>query len=254
MSGIWYDENWGWRRSLTVDNAADNGVRDVEWTPEDDWDDFWANLEDTTNAWDVVIVDPQSGDVLDFHWNGLDVANRAGSVRIDNATIPQSVSHLYVYWSRPSPPDQTTSFVFAEGATAHAVLDVPAAYDLVVSVGAARDEDVPADVLVKRSAEQVHFWLDLSDALRRRRSAHQGSRGFETVQTVTMTIQRNGDDENTMFTVGDLRVADEGRMVRVPVVGGTDDEDYVAIITITTTLGRVLQPHVLVQVRDPAEA
>ena len=78
---------------------------------------------------------------------------------------------------------------------------------------------------------------------------------YECVDTLTYDVQTGGASQAAMISVPGLRIVEhEGHIWgRLSLAAGSDDVDYTIVITAGTTLGQVLVPRAMLQVRTVAE-
>lgn len=256
MSGTWFNAAFGNRHSVVVPNAGNNAVRDASLTIPADWDDFWLHVQDTATFHDVVVVDPVLNTVIAFkRADGASFASRALVLQINNATLADTVSHVWLYWGAAEQDDRATAITFTEGAVCALELGRPGGVDLVVNAAAKVVETNPKAVLVKNTTEEREVWLDLSPLLMARKKPHNKTHGLEAIASVTLDIQRDGSSVEAMVNRNALRIVD-GVLVRAPITGGTVNYDYTVIITVTLARGtqlRVYQERVLLRVRNSSE-
>lgn len=253
MSGTWWDESYGYRESVTVPNVGGSGDENAVLVVPPDWDAFWENLQDASGL-DAVVVDPNTNQVVTYEWAaGFNKSGRSGTLELASVGRADAVHQLHLYWGKSSPDNLTAAVDPGESPVSAVVeLAAPAAADTVIVSRHHRDEGVPSVEVVKRSAEVVAIWVDCTARLQGRRLPYNGHRGLEAILEVDIDVEDGGSSQANAFDRDALRIAG-GTAVKALVKSGADDQDLVAIITITTTLGRVFEERVLVKVRDPAE-
>jgi len=253
MSGTWWNDGYGYRESITVPNVGGSAGDHAVLVVPPDWDLFWDNLEHAS-GYDVAVVDPSTNMKVNFEWQeGFNLAGRSGTLELCSVGRADAVHQLHLYWGKDSATDEGTS-VDPGGSPVSAVVELagPAPADTVIRSGLHRDEAVPSVVVVKRTSEVIAIWVDCEQRLQGRRVAYNGHRGFEAILEVDIDVEVDGSSQVNAFDRDDLRIAG-GTLVKALVQSGAADQDMVAIITITTTLGRVFEERVLIKPRDPAE-
>jgi hypothetical protein len=252
MSGTWGESGYLYRASITVDNSANGTTRDARLTVPADWDAFWSTLADTTNAYDVIVVDPTTNVLVTYQRNAFTLATRALILDLDNVTDANLVTHLWLYWGKAGAANRATPFAFSAGATAYVELGCPGAADLVVRGGRHQDSTPPDDTLVKPVSEECFVWFDLERVLQRRCDPYNSDLGYEAAIDFDLVVEQNGTPNAGMTDDTQLRIID-GRYIRGQVKGGTHANDYTGIFTVTTSLNRTVDYRFRVLVRNPSE-
>lgn len=252
--GTWWDDDFPFRVSVMLDGSFSGANRDGEISIPTDWDEFWDNVGDTTNGYDIVIVDPGTNQPATFQLQSFTFANRDCVIELDGLAVQYEARHFWLYWGYASATDASTTFTPA-GTIQNGYVELggPARADLYVTAGADAVGSQPPYELVKHSAEDATIWVDFGPLLRTRLRAHNGSKGFETIDYASYEVEDAGTPAPSLKNDAGIRIL-AGRLVGFPITGGTAGTDYTATLAISTTLGRVLNETVLVTVQDLADS
>ena len=114
------------------------------------------------------------------------------------------------------------------------------------------------DTVSKTTLETIFVWLELPDMVRRCGNYNDRD-SWEEVESINVTVERAGSEESTLFDETDTRMLEcsvQGgfrQFVRVAIKAGSDANNYVCIVTITTDQRRVIDRRFQIKVNDAAE-
>lgn len=239
---MWLHTSHMQRHPVAVDGVTGTSSGTVEATINVPafWDDFWDNVQDTTNGYDIVVTNSDGVTVLTYDLSGFSAANRTCTIRISglalNATTKMTM--IWLYWNRESAPDQTGSPTTASPITAYVYLGLPAGSSVVVARHDPPGVTVPTQKVTHDPAAVSHLWWDITGTLSRQGEPYNGGHGLEGPLWATATVDpatATSADASTRFTYHNGRL-----WVRQRYSGGGSGNDSTATLTIATTDGRTL--------------
>ena len=109
----WYDDDWGSRIPVTVDNGGGSGTIDASLAIPSEWEDFWGQVQ--SDGDDVRVCDVDGITLLTYQLDSWNYAARTGNIQVDDWTAPDddAVCLLYLYWNNASATDASGSFTAA---------------------------------------------------------------------------------------------------------------------------------------------
>lgn len=248
--GAWWRVEAPQRASLTVWGP---GVGSTSSTAEvevpGDWEELWGSLPSLASA---VVVDPATGEPATYQWRpGSSVDDRIGALQV---AWPAPVGgakalHLWLYWGEEGGADYTDAVTPSSPMGGVVEQAGPAGRDAVVDVAAIAN-DLPR--VVKTSASTLDVWLDLGRCLQQRRTPSADRRGLEAIASAEVAVTSEGSAVTGMCAHDDLALAG-GTWVRARVSGGDSGTGYTLAVAVTTSLGRVIEARVAIDVSDPQE-
>jgi hypothetical protein len=247
----WYDKDWQRRAPITIDLHGGTGTIEVDTIIPREFPAFWGHVLNSGN--DVRIVDA-SGVLLTYKLVGFDVPTRAGNIEIDNWLAPNVTRAVtaWLYWDNAAAASAASTFTIGLSPKT-GIIEVGSPGTGSEHVVVARAEQAGADnsetVLSKHPDDITHIWWNCSPALLKRRTAEQESLLHEEIESATYTVlNAAGAVVGAMIDAGSMRTMHPG-WVRTTIQDGVDDTNYVAKLTVSTTLGRTLTFHASIKVR-----
>ena len=247
----WYDSAWRYRWPVAVDavTGGNSGSVDITVVIPEAWDHFWDNVLEGS-GFDIVVCGSDGRTLLTFDYNGLNLSTRTLTLEIQNFALNGTgkMEMIWLYWGNAAATTQITSFVPSSPLTGYVELSGPSGYSTVLKQGVA-GATTPRVTWAKKSTETISGWLDLSNALSLYAHTYNGHFNNEGVYHAKVSVPAGspalGTDTLTRYLYYDNRLWAVGNWS-----GGTDGTDYVAIYTITTTDGRILDYRLTLNVDD----
>jgi len=249
----WYDKDFSHRASILVDNHGGSNPCDVEVVIPIDFPEFWDVVDSSGN--DVYVTLPDGFNLATFKLASWDYAANTGTIHIDNAVASSTAAGLafYVYWGKANAASAQTAFQVSSAKTGYIETGLPGSGSAPVI--ACRPEEIgatnPRTQIAKASTEDVYIWWDLSRVLARRRVPYNNRKSLEGVDNVRYQVQAGGQAQASMSDNTSIRKI--GNAIRTTIKGGASGSNYVAILTVVTTTGRVLDFRCTIRVGDVTE-
>ena len=249
----WYDKDFSHRASILVDNHGGSNPCDVEVVIPIDFPEFWDVVDSSGN--DVYVTLPDGFNLATFKLASWDYAANTGTIHIDNAVAASTAAGLafYVYWGKANASSAQTAFTVSSAKTGYIETGLPGSGSAPVI--ACRPEEIgatnPRTRIAKASTEDVYIWWDLSRVLARRRVPYNNRKSLEGVDNVRYQVQAGGQAQASMSDNTSIRKI--GNAIRTTIKGGASGSNYVAILTVVTTTGRVLDFRCTIRVGDVTE-
>lgn len=254
----WFDSSWGKRIPLSVDNTAGAASpKDVTFdlTLIDHLDEFWLNVQSAGE--DVRVTDANGKTLETFDLLSFNTTTRTGTLEVQNMVVSGSaVEQLWLYFDNSGASTAVTSFTPGTPLVANVATERPPRA-FIVPMNRERPGDLKPSVAVhKDSGETIFLYWDIEDLLMSAcGEGFQGQDLFEEVARATYDIEQAGGSQASLFDADSIRFieCDGRRYVRTNVKAGTDANDYTAVLTLTTTEGRVIVGRVEVRINDVNE-
>ena len=249
----WYDKDFSHRASILVDNHGGSNPCDVEVVIPIDFPEFWDVVDSSGN--DVYVTLPDGFNLATFKLASWDYAAHTGTIHIDNAGASSTAAGLafYVYWGKANASSAQTAFTVSSAKTGYIETGLPGSGSAPVI--ACRPEEIgatnPRTQIAKASTEDVYIWWDLSRVLARRRVPYNNRKSLEGVDNVRYQVQAGGQAQASMSDNTSIRKI--GNAIRTTIKGGASGTNYVAILTVVTTTGRILDFRCTIRVGDVTE-
>ena len=249
----WYDKDFSHRASILVDNHGGSNPCDVEVVIPIDFPEFWDVVDSSGN--DVYVTLPDGFNLATFKLASWDYAANTGTIHIDNAVASSTAAGLafYVYWGKANAASAQTAFTVSSAKTGYIETGLPGSGSAPVI--ACRPEEIgatnPRTQIAKASTEDIYIWWDLSRVLARRRVPYNNRKSLEGVDNVRYQVQAGGQAQASMSDNTSIRKI--GNAIRTTIKGGASGSNYVAILTVVTTTGRVLDFRCTIRVGDVTE-
>ena len=247
----WYDKDWDYREAIAVDNTSGSATIDISATLPTDWS-MWDNVQ--SDGDDIRVCDADGRTLLTYQLVSWNSTTRTGSVEIDNYAAPTTdgIPLVWIYWGNAAAADAAGSFT-ADSAKTGVIDPICQPRRNVFRV---RPQDPgrtkPRSVVTKGSGETIHVYLDVSDLLTRRCAKVEDSLRGEEVDFVSLQVLSGVSDQTSMYAESNIRIYHPA-LIRLQISGGSSGTDYTISATVATTEGRVLNPRILLKVKDVSE-
>ncbi len=250
----WYDSDFSHRAAICIDNHGGSNPCDVNIVIPEEWPEFWDVVLASGN--DVYVTKADGVSLATFKLDSWDHANNAGNIHIDNyqASSTAAALNMWVYWGKAGASSAQTAFTISGSAqTGYIEVTTPGSGSspVVPCRPEAPGATNPRSEISKASTEDIHLWWDLSKVLAKRRIPYNKSRDAETVDNVRYSVQASGSAVGAMSDNTSIRQV--GDFVRTTIKGGSSGTNYVAILTVITDAGRVLDFRCTIRVQDVTE-
>lgn len=249
----WYDGDWKRRSAIIIDNHSGASQIDVEAVIPTDWPTFWDNV--LSSGDDVRVTLSDGFTLADYQLNSWNYANKTGKIQINDMAASSTTAAVvaYVYWDNAAAASAAGSFTVSAPKTGYIENQSPGSGSSPIircrpeTPGASN----PRTEISKASAEEIHVWWDLRRVLARRAIPYENSNNHEGVDTVTYDVLTGNQSQAAMIDLSSIRQV--GSYIRTTIKFGSSDSNYLAKLTVTTDLGRVLDFRCTVRVKDVAE-
>lgn len=245
-------ENSNYRRRWPVlvnVGGSGSGPHEATITIPARWAHFWDNVEDSTNAYDVVPAAADGTTVPTFDLNtgaasialGLvaeDLEVRLSGLSWAGGTIDAGV--LWLYWDRTSASDRSGTPTTSSPLTCNVDVIQPARDERVIQYSPG---SVPGPYR-KDPDESLRLWFDVTDLMVERVHPSQGTRAGGGVEAMYFEVTNGGTAAGSMKDADAhvYTIDGQGRhLIGCLVVGGSTATTYLAELHLTLTDGRVLK-------------
>lgn len=243
-SGIgpsWYSTGHLNRAPIMIDDTAGaSSPIDVGVTVPAAWAEFWDNVQDTTNGYDVVVTGADGRTKLNFDHSGFSYANKTLTLQIDGyaTTATGKADCVWVYWNKTSPSDEGTAVTITSAKTGYIEIGEPPPGRVVRAQPLVPGQTASSQRIAKDPNETIHVWFDLTDSLIRRGPDDQynNHRGYEGIDYATPAGTPGGTITVTASKTRFVTVADR-IYVLVEVSSGTSGNDEALYLTVVTEPG-----------------
>ena len=247
----WYDPLWKRRAAILIDNHGGASTIDVDAVVPADMPSFWDNVLASGN--DIRVTDADGLTLLTFGTTGFNATTKVCTLNIDNYAVNSTVAGVtaWVYWDNAAAADARTSFSTSSAKTGYIEIGSPGSGSeaVVIAKPVSPGVDNPPHVIAKDPGEQIHVWFNVLPALRKRRIPFNKSFYLETIQSVTYDVlDSSAASVASMVDTTTVRVLHPG-WVRVKILAGADDTNYVIQLKVSTTEARILLFYATVKVR-----
>ena len=227
----WFNSDYKYRAAISIDNHGGTNSIEVTVTIPTDWPQFWDVVLSSGN--DAVVTLKDGVTVSTFKLSAWDYAANTGKA---------GASSLQTAFSHTTTPRDGYIEVATPGTGSSPVVTCRPE-----SPGAT----TPRSEISKASTEDIFLWWDVSKALARRRIPYNNSRAAENIDNARYLVQRAGSTVAAMSDNASIRQV--GNKIRTTIKGGTSGQNSVAILTIVTDAGRVLDFRCAIRVGDVTE-
>jgi hypothetical protein len=248
----WFDKDWNRRAPVTVDLHLGSGTVDLDIDLALAGPNFWDNVQVAAGN-DIRMADG-SGAPLTYKILNWNHATRTGNVIVNNWEAPNVSRNVqaWLYWDNSNASAGGSVFTPA-GLAADGIIEIGSPGTGSESIVVGRREAPGADnsrtVISKHPDDITHIWWNVLPALMKRRVAEAESLLLEEVESATYAVLNTSDvAQGGMIETNTMRSLHPG-WIRTTIKDGADDTNYVAKLTVGTTLGRKLTFHATVKVR-----
>lgn len=247
----WFNKDWNRRVPITVDLHGGSGTIDIDTAIPPDWPNFWDNVQVAAGA-DIRMADG-AGTPLTYKIVGWNHATHTASVEVDNWAAPNVSRNVqaWLYWDNPNASAAGSVFTKSGAQPGNIEIGSPGtgSESIVVGRREAPGADNSRTIISKHPDDITHIWWNILPALMKRRVANQESLLLEEVESATYEVLNTSDVAQAgMIVTSTMRALHPG-WIRTTIKAGADDTNYVAKLTVGTTLGRKLTFHATVKVR-----
>lgn len=241
------------RASVTAFNSGTAGNYDVTVAPAADFEEFWSSV--LSSGYDVRFYSAD-GTALAYNRGTWTYASRAASFRV--AALPSSAQnqavHFFMYWGYSSATDGSTSASSGNLISSSAILYAATPAQVVNAGPQPVGATSPAVTITKSTGDTILLWWDVAALLWLREMRYNGFLSYEEVQYVNdVTVTTGGSAQASMVTESATKVKD-GRYVVTQHQAGTTGTSYTVSLDVQTTLGRIFDLRVQLDVTDVSES
>jgi len=176
----WYADGWGRRVPITIHNSAGTTTPDVALQLPQDWDEFWDSV-DASGA-EVRVTAANGITLLDYEFISFNQSTRSATLVIDEYPAPGNAADeiclAWLYWDNSGAADGSTATTITSAESAEIDLGLPV-WLRQAAAPPRPGQTRPRRVVGKDSQEQIHVYVDATDALAVRRSAYAGRVAWE---------------------------------------------------------------------------
>ena len=249
----WYSSYFSHREAISVDNHGGSNPCDIEVVIPIDWPEFWDVVQSSGN--DVYVTRDDGINTVSFKLDSFNYSAKTGNIHIDNFTASSTAAALtlWVYWGNPTASSAQTAFTVSNPKTGFIETHQPGtgSSPVIPCQPEAPGATNPRAEVSKASTEDIFIWWDLSRVLARRDFPYQNRRNLEEIQNVRYLVQQQGSTISGMSDNTSIRQV--GNFVRTTIKGGSSGSNAVAILTVVTDAGRVLDFRCTIRVNDVTE-
>jgi len=260
----WYDEAWKYRSAIgIVNDGLGGGTDDVTIAVAVDWDHFWDNIQ--SDGDDIRITSADGITLETYQLIGFDFANKVLTIECDAVAMAGSAATelIWLYYGNSAAVAASGTFTAANALTGHIWLGTPPEGNRVRLRRERPEATQPETEFAKTTAEELWLWILVP--LMQRVEANEGQQAFEEVARVANTnlVKTGGSDvTSTLADATATKFVEDGEGFWVGISlqdAGADGTDYSIEPRITTQIGnvdgqrRILNPRILMKVRDPDE-
>lgn len=209
---------------------------------------------------EIRVTDADGQTVLTYQWSGFSLANRTGTIQIDNFTAGTGIEQVWLYWGMAGASSGAGSFVASAPRSGYIEMGEPGAVR-IVPVAERPGATTPERVVTKLSSDSIWIWFDILPLLQRQAipTGTDGNRhsNLEEIRLVSYEVYSGASAQAAMITATSPRIYG-GRYIKVLVKAGSSGTDYTIRLTTTTTIptqasGQTFARRVELKVYDVAE-
>jgi hypothetical protein len=247
----WFDKDWNRRVPITVDLHGGSGTIDIDINLAQAGPNFWDNVQVAAGN-DIRMADG-AGTALTYKIINWNHANRTGNVIVDNWVAPNVTrnAQAWLYWDNAAAASAVSVFSPTAAKPGIIVIGSPGtgSESIVIGRREAPGADNSRTIISKHPDDITHIWWNVLPALMKRRVAEAESLLLEEVESATYEVLNTSDVAQAgMIETDKMRSLHPG-WIRTTIKDGADDTNYVAKLTVGTTLGRKLTFHATLKVR-----
>lgn len=231
------------RVAISVVTTATASTADVEFTPPDAWDEFWAAID--ASGYGIRLTEADGVTPLTYAWSGFNKTTKAGTIQIDAAPTPSTAGKCVLYWlyyDVTSPTDGSSAVTISTPLTAALDLARPDPAQTIVVRRQNPGEDLPQYTTAKAPDAQIFVWLDFGEIVQIVDAPYNGRLSWEEPAVAEVSVVDTSgsavasmNDETAMRWVS---VRDRGRdrvLLKLRLKAGTDSTWYTLIGGVQTS-------------------
>jgi len=262
----WYSEigaaAWRFRAAVSVVHTNGSATPDLQFDVPLNWDHFWDADHLLSTGLDIRLVAADGETKLNYKINSFNQATRTAQIEVKAVDLltDARVYLLWIYYGNDTAADGQAAFAVAAPETSVFVeLSIPSTHRIRIRpplIG----NDRPGRRLQKGTAESLYVGFEIASLLQRRVVVNARSRRYEEPFLVRVRVQQAAVDVAAMVDGSRQRfVEDRGQLWAFAYITGGTEGDYTLLVEIRThvpteTAHRLLEPHVLLRVKDQSEA
>jgi hypothetical protein len=240
------------RASVTAFNSGTAGNYDVTVAPAADFEEFWSAV--MSSGYDVRFYSAD-GTALAYNRGTWTYASRAASFRV--AALPSSAQNqavqFFMYWGA-STSDGSTAASSGNLISSSAILYAATPAQVINAGPQPVGATSPAVTITKSTGDTILLWWDVASLLWLREMRYNGFLAYEEVQYVNdVLVTTGGSTQASMVTESATKVKD-GRYVVTQHQAGTTGTSYTISLDVQTSLGRIFDLRVQLDVTDVQES
>ena len=246
----WFDSRWKHRAPIAVDNTSGASTIDISCSVPAEWG-FWSTVK--SDGTDIRLVDADGSTVLTYKVDDWNYANKIATLKIDNYDAPDAaaVVLIWVYWGNSAASSAAGSFTVSSAKTGK-IEPICQARPVIREGHLQPGRTKPMDQIAKAPDETLHVYFDVEGLLNRRCEKINGASRGEEMDYVKLRVLSGSSDQSSMYDEGKTRFIHPG-IIKCHITAGANSTDYIISLRIGTTEGRVLNPRVLLRVKDVSE-
>lgn len=240
------------RASVVAFNSGTAGNYDVTVAPPADFEEFWSAV--MSSGYDVRFYSAD-GTALAYNRGTWTYASRTASFRV--AALPSSAQNqavqFFMYWGA-SVSDGSTAASAGNLISSSAILYAATPAQVVNASPQPVGATSPAVTITKSTGDTILLWWDVAPLLWLREMRYNGFLSYEEVQYVNdVLVTTGGATQASMVTESATKVKD-GRYIVTQHQAGTTGTSYTISLDVQTTLGRIFDLRVQLDVTDVQES
>ena len=243
----WYDTAWTHREAIAVDNVSGASTIDITCALPSDWG-FWDTVK--SDGTDIRICDADGVTLLTYQVNSWNYSAKPATVQVDAYAAPNDacVAMVWIYWGNAAASSAAGSFSADSPKTGN--IEPICSLRPVIKAGSlAPGRSKPSDQIAKSTDETMHVNVDFRGVLNRRCERVNGSLLGEELDFIKCEVKLNGVTQSSMIDLTKTRFI-QPALVQLYITGGDSGSDYTIAIRASTTKGRMLNPRILLRVKD----
>lgn len=244
----WPIEDYTHRLPILVDGSATAaGTVEVTATLSARDAEFWRTVQADLD--DIAVYAANGVTAYEYDYSSLSYANKTVVIEVNDVVhhVTNTATLLWLVYGNSTATDGRDPFVPAGALTGYTLNTGPAPGEPVFSLANPIAETEPTQTMRKRSTETVFAWFQVGP-LGRLVERYNGRLFGEGPQSLSVSVPIA-----LTATTAALRVWQDTKgalLCRVTISGGTDGNEYDAVLRVVTTEGRILEGVVRIEVND----
>ncbi len=238
-----------YRVAVCIDNTAGaTGTKDAQLNLDLSAAWFWETVLST--GYDVRFAAADGVTPIAHKRTAWSYAGRTATLELSAVSVTaSSTCVVWMYWGDATASDGATSPAIASPATAYVHMGLPSLRAVEV-VAEAAGATTTRGRAVKTATEARWLWWDVEGTLERLPQQAQGSLRYEEVSLVTYSVLDAAEAAQASMVDATRTVVAVDGLVGTWIKAGSEG-DYMATLTITTSLGRVLEGRCQLTIQAP---